>query len=226
MANILVIEDEVNVSSFVKKGLEEEGYVVDVAFDGQMGLKLACSKEYDAIVLDIVLPQMNGTEVCWRYRQDMGYEIPILMLTALSTTDDIVRGLEIGADDYLPKPFKFRELLARIKALIRRKSMGGTSKKYQFADLILDTDTKTVTRSGQKIELTSKEFRLLEYFISNPLRVLSRTTLLENVWDKNIDFNTNIVDVYVNYLRNKIDKGFETKLIHTIIGMGYVLKEE
>jgi len=178
MANILVIEDEVNVSSFVKKGLEEEGYIVDVAFDGLMGLKLACSKEYDAIVLDIVLPQMNGTEVCWRYRQDMGYEIPILMLTALSTTDDIVRGLEIGADDYLPKPFKFRELLARIKALLRRKSMGGASKKYQFADLILDTDTKTVIRSGQKIELTSKEFRLLEYFISNPLRVLSRTTLL------------------------------------------------
>ena len=226
MANILVIEDEVNVSSFVKKGLEEEGHVVDVAFDGAMGLSLACKKDYDAIVLDIVLPQMNGTEVCQRYRKEMGYNTPIIMLTALSTSDDIVRGLEIGADDYLTKPFKFRELLARINALIRRKSLGFSAKKYQFADLILDTDTKTVSRAGKKIELTSKEFRLLEYFMSNPLRVLSRTTLLESVWDKNIDLNTNIVDVYVNYLRNKVDKGFEIKLLHTIIGMGYVLKEE
>ncbi len=226
MANILVIEDEVNVSSFIKKGFEEEGHFADVAFDGAMGLSLACTKEYDVIVLDIVLPQMNGIEVCQRYRKEMGFEVPILMLTALSTTDDIVKGLETGADDYLVKPFKFKELLARINVLLRRKSIGYSSKKYLFADLSLDTDTKVVIRSGLKIELTSKEFRLLEFFMSNLGRVLSRTTILENVWDRNIDFNTNIVDVYVNYLRNKVDKGFDTKLIHTVIGMGYVMKEE
>jgi DNA-binding response OmpR family regulator len=226
MANILVIEDEVNVSSFIKKGLEEEGYCVDVAYDGLMGLKLSCSKEYDIILLDVVLPQMNGMEVCKRHRKEMGFEIPILMLTALSSTDDVVQGLDAGADDYLLKPFKFKELLARINALLRRKTKGNSSKTYQFADLLLDTDTKIASRSGQTIELTSKEFRLLEYFMANPKRVLSRTTLLESVWDKNADLNTNIVDVYVNYLRNKIDKGFDTKLIHTMIGMGYVLKDE
>jgi DNA-binding response OmpR family regulator len=226
MANILVIEDEINVSSFIKRGLEEEGHYIDVAYDGAMGLSLACSKEYDAIVLDVVLPQMNGIEVCLRYRKEMGFSIPIIMLTALSTTDDIVKGLEAGADDYLLKPFKFKELLARINALLRRKGIGHTSKKYLFADLVLDTDTKAVTRSSQPIDLTSKEFRLLEFFMANPNRVLSRTTLLENVWDKNVDLNTNIVDVYVNYLRNKLDKGIQVKLIHTVIGMGYVLKEE
>jgi two-component system copper resistance phosphate regulon response regulator CusR len=226
MANILVIEDEVNVSSFIKKGLEEEGHHAEVAYDGAMGLSLACSKEYDVIVLDIVLPQMNGIELCQRYRKKMGFKIPIFMLTALSTTDDVVKGLESGADDYLVKPFKFKELLARINVLLRRRSIGYNSKKYLFADLSLDTDTKTVMRSGSNIELTSKEFRLLEYFMSNPCRVLSRTTILENVWDRNTDFNTNIVDVYVNYLRNKIDKRFCVKLIHTVIGMGYVLKEE
>lgn len=226
MANILVIEDEINVSSFIKRGLEEEGHYIDVAYDGAMGLSLACTKEYDAIVLDVVLPQMNGIEVCLRYRKEMGFSIPIIMLTALSTTDDIVKGLESGADDYLLKPFKFKELLARINAMLRRKGVGHTSKKYLFADLVLDTDTKVVTRSGQPIDLTSKEFRLLEFFMANPNRVLSRTTLLENVWDKNVDLNTNIVDVYVNYLRNKLDKGIQVKLIHTVIGMGYVLKEE
>ena len=226
MANILIIEDEVNVSSFIKRGLEEEGHSTDVAYDGAIGLSLACSKEYDVIMLDIVIPQMNGIEVCRRYRKVMGFTTPILMLTALSTTDDIVKGLESGADDYLVKPFKFKELLARINVLLRRRSIGYNSKKYLFADLSLDTDSKTVIRAGSNIELTSKEFRLLEFFMSNPCRVLSRTTILENVWDRNIDFNTNIVDVYVNYLRNKIDKKFKMKLIHTVIGMGYVLKEE
>ena len=226
MANILVIEDEVNISSFIKKGLEEDGHYTDVAFDGAMGLSLACSKEYNVIVLDIVLPQMNGIEVCQHYRKEMGFAIPILMLTALSTTDDIVKGLEAGADDYLVKPFRFKELLARINVMLRRGSIGYNSKKYHFADLSLDTDTKTVIRSGLNIELTTKEFRLLEFFMSNPCRVLSRTTILENVWDRNIDFNTNIVDVYVNYLRNKVDKRFQVKLIHTVIGMGYVLKEQ
>lgn len=226
MANILVIEDEINVSSFIRKGLEEEGHYTDAAYDGAMGLSMACSKEYDLIILDIVLPQMNGIEVCQRYRKEMGFAIPILMLTALSTTDDVVKGLETGADDYMVKPFKFKELLARIKVMLRRRNFGYNSKKYIFSDLQMDTDTKKVLRAGLNIELTSKEFRLLEFFMSNPNRVLSRMTILENVWDRNIDFNTNIVDVYVNYLRNKVDKGFDDKLIHTVIGMGYVLKEE
>jgi two-component system, OmpR family, copper resistance phosphate regulon response regulator CusR len=226
MANILVIEDEVNVSSFIKKGLDEEGHHADVAYDGAMGLSLACSREYDVIVLDIILPQMNGIEVCRRYRDNQGYAVPILMLTALGTTDDVVKGLESGADDYLVKPFAFKELLARINVMLRRKGIGYSAKSYKIADLVLDTETKTVTRSGTKISLTTKEFRLLEYLISNPHRVLSRTSILENVWDANIDFNTNIVEVYINYVRNKVDKDFPVKLIHTVIGMGYVLKEE
>jgi DNA-binding response OmpR family regulator len=226
MANILVVEDEVNVSSFIKKGLEEEGHSIEVAFDGAMGLSLACSKEYDVIVLDVVLPQLNGLEVCKRYRSNQGYSVPILMLTALSSTDDVVTGLQTGADDYLVKPFAFKELLARINVILRRKGLTYTAKIYEFADLNLNTETKTVTRSGVSISLTSKEFRLLEFLISNPRRVLSRTSILENVWDANSDFNTNVVDVYMNYLRNKVDKGFPVKLIHTVIGMGYVLKEE
>lgn len=226
MANILVVEDEVNVSSFICRGLQEEGHNVDVAYDGAMGLSLACTRDYDVIMLDIILPQMNGLEVCERYRKKMGYAIPIIMLTALGSTDDIVKGLETGADDYIVKPFHFKELNARIKVLLRRKDSSiATAKVYEFSDLKLDTDTKIVTRSGQEIVLTSKEFRLLEFFMANPGRVLSRTSLLEHVWDTNVDMNTNIVEVYVNYLRNKVDKNFSKKLIHTIIGMGYVLKE-
>jgi DNA-binding response OmpR family regulator len=148
------------------------------------------------------------------------------MLTALGGTDDVVKGLEAGADDYLSKPFKFRELTARINVMLRRKDNLDFHKSYHFSDLSLDTQTKTVTRSGKEIKLTTKEFRLLELFMKNPGRVLSRTIILENVWDSNFDPYTNIVDVYVNYLRNKIDKGHDAKLVHTLIGMGYVLKEE
>jgi len=226
MANILVVEDEVNVSSFIKKGLEEKGHNIDVAFDGAMGLSLASSRDYDVIILDVILPQMNGLEMCRRYRDNMGYAVPIIMLTALGSTDDVVNGLEIGADDYLTKPFMFDELIARINVVLRRKGMGYTAKIYEFADLTLNTETMTVTRSGKNISLTTKEFRLLELLMANPLRVLSRTHILENVWDANIDMNTNVVEVYINYLRNKVDKGFQVKLIHTVIGMGYVLKEE
>lgn len=226
MANILVVEDEVNVSSFIKKGLEEKGHNIDVAFDGAMGLSLACSREYDVIILDVILPQMNGLEMCRRYRGNMGYAVPVIMLTALGTTDDVVNGLEIGADDYLTKPFMFDELIARINVVLRRKGMGYTAKIYEFADLTLNTETMTVTRSGKNISLTTKEFRLLELLMANQLRVLSRTHIIENVWDANIDMNTNVVEVYINYLRNKVDKGFQVKLIHTVIGMGYVLKEE
>ncbi len=226
MANILVVEDEVNVSSFIKKGLEEKGHNVDVAFDGAMGLSLACSREYDVIILDVILPQMNGIEMCRRYRDTMGYDVPIIMLTALGSTDDVVKGLETGADDYLSKPFMFDELIARINVVLRRKGMGVSAKIYEYADLTLNTETMMVIRSGKNISLTTKEFRLLELLMANPLRVLSRTHILENVWDANIDVNTNVVEVYINYLRNKVDKGFPVKLIHTVIGMGYVLKEE
>ncbi len=226
MANFLVVEDEVNVSSFIRRGLEEEGHKVEVAFDGAMGLSMACQMEFDLIVLDVILPHLNGVEFCKRYRSTMGYAVPIVMLTALGSTDDIVNGLNTGADDYLIKPFKFKELLARISSLLRRRNLGNFSENYRFADVFMEADTKTVTRSGKKIPLTSKEYRLLEFFLANPGRVLSRTTILENVWDKNVDLNTNVVEVYINYLRNKLEEGFYPKLIHTVIGMGYVLKEK
>jgi DNA-binding response OmpR family regulator len=224
MARILVVEDEVNVTSFLKKGLEEEGHFIEIAYDGAMGLQLACHGEYDLIILDIILPQMNGIEVCRKYREKQGYSVPIIMLTALGTTDDIVNGLQTGADDYLVKPFKFRELTARIDVVLRRKNNKDVGKIYKFSDLTLDSETKKVTRAGKSISLTLKEFRLLEFLMSNSERVISRTSILENVWDTNIDFNTNIVEVYVNYLRNKVDKGYSQKLIHTVVGMGYVLK--
>jgi two-component system, OmpR family, copper resistance phosphate regulon response regulator CusR len=225
MPRILIIEDEMNVSSFIKRGFEEEGYTSETAFDGAMGLNLACTQEFDAIILDVILPLMNGIEVCQRIRKEMGYSVPILMLTALGSTDDIIKGLEAGADDYLSKPFKFKELLARITVMLRRKDHAGSLPVYHFADLVLDTRTKILTRAGKEIVLTSKEFRLMEFFLKNPGRVLSRTSILENVWDNNVYPSTNIVEVYVNYLRNKIDKGFPVTLIHTMIGMGYVLKE-
>ncbi len=225
MATILVVEDEVNVSSFIKKGLEEEGYNVELAYDGQTGLSLAINKEYDLIILDVILPQINGLEVCRKIRDIHGYNLPIIMLTALITTDDIVKGLDSGADDYLIKPFKFKELLARINAMLRRKNQAGISKTYKISDVVLDTETKTVTRGGKHIQLTSKEFRLLELLMANHRKVLSRTSIFEHIWDTNHDSGTNIVEVYIKYLRDKIDKDFETKLIHTVIGMGYVFKE-
>ena len=226
MANILVIEDEVNVSSFIRQGLQEEGHIVDIAYDGAIGLSLACSTLYDVIVLDVILPHMNVLEFCKRFRESQGFSVPILMLTALGSTEDIVKGLQTGADDYLVKPFAFKELFARINVILRRKGLGYSNKLYEIADLVLNTETKIVTRSGVKIPLTSKEFRLLEFLLSNANRVLSRTSILENVWGTNFEMNTNVVEVYINFLRNKVDKGFSVKLIHTVIGMGYVLREE
>ncbi|HEY4786046.1 MAG TPA: response regulator transcription factor [Bacteroidales bacterium] len=226
MSRILVVEDEVNVSSFIKKGLEEEGYMVDVAYDGAIGLNFALTREYDVILLDVVLPQVNGLDICRKIRERHGYSVPVIMLTALSTSDDIVNGLDTGADDYILKPFRFRELLARINSVMRRKGVGIISKTYKFADLLLDTETKIVTRANKAIQLTSKEYRLLEYFMANPRKVLSRTSILEQVWDSDQDMGTNIVEVYIKYLRDKIDKDFDQKLIHTVIGMGYVLREE
>jgi two-component system, OmpR family, copper resistance phosphate regulon response regulator CusR len=223
---ILLIEDEPKVSSFIKEGLEEECYEVEVAFDGQMGKRLALKNDYDFILLDIIIPYINGIELCKEIRKTKP-EIPILMLTALGTIDDKMSGFDVGADDYLVKPFEFKELLARIRAIVNRttdtKSLGNTLK---VADLIMDLDEKTVYRCNIKIELTAREFNLLELFIRNKNRVLSRTEISEKVWDINFDTRTNIVDVYVNYLRNKVDRDFAFKLINTQIGFGYVLKEE
>lgn len=227
MKNILLIEDEPNVAAFVKKGLEEEGYHVLVAYDGEIGLELLSQNLVVLIILDIILPGMNGLEVCKNIRSNGYKEIPVLMLTALGTTDNVVTGLDSGADDYLPKPFKVKELLARIRALLRRRNLSeSVDHILKMADLELDRNTKTAIRKDKEIKLTSTEYRLLEFFMNNQRKVLSRIDLLENVWDINFDMGTNVVDVYVNYLRNKIDKGFEPKLIHTVIGMGYIMKEE
>lgn len=222
--NILIVEDEPNVAAFIKKGLEEQSYEVDVAYDGTTGLRLARQKDYALIMLDIIMPNANGLDVCRELRQ-FNANVPILMLTALGMTEDVVNGLDAGADDYLTKPFKFKELLARVRALTRRKNLTSHSSKLTFADLEMDLDTKTVTRAGKVINLTAREFALLEYFMKNQGKVLSRIDLLENVWELNFDLGSNVVDVYVNYLRNKIDKDFPTRLIHTVIGMGYAMKK-
>ncbi len=228
MKNILLIEDEQNVAAFIKKGLQEEGYQVILAYEGQTGIDVLIQQQIDLIILDIILPGVNGLEICKKIREKGFKELPVLMLTALGTTDNIVQGLDAGADDYLIKPFKFKELNARIRTLLRRKNLSGNSMGglLEIADLQLDSETKTAIRAGIEIKLTSTEYRLLEFFMKNQRKVLSRIDLLENVWGINFNLGTNVVDVYLNYLRNKIDKGFDTKLFHTVVGMGYVMKEE
>ena len=221
---ILVVEDEKKVASFLKKGLEEEYYAVDTAFDGEEGLALAQINEYDLIILDIMLPKVDGMEVLRRIRGN-GSSVPILMLTAKDSIEDIISGLDSGSDDYLTKPFSFAELLARVRALLRRKMKEKTD-ILRVGDLSLSTSTHQVKRGERKIELTAKEYALLEYFMRNPNRILTRTLITEHVWDYHFDPSTNVVDVYVNYLRKKIDQGFEKKLIHTIRGSGYVMKGE
>ena len=227
MKNILLIEDEQNIAALIKKGLEEEALNVDIANEGFVGLNRLTQSNYDLIILDIILPDTTGFEICKKIR-DLGYKnLPILMLTALGTTDNVVLGLNSGADDYLTKPFEFKELLARMQALMRRSNnIIQKDNSYVIADLKLNLDQKVAFRHGEKIKLTATEFRLLEYFMKNKNKVLSRNDLLGNVWDINFEMGTNVVDVYVNYLRNKIDKNFDNKLIHTIVGMGYMLKEE
>ncbi len=232
MKKILVVEDEAHVVSFIKKGLTEEGYEVSVAFDGKTGLQLALSNVFDFIILDIMLPEMNGLEVCKNIRNE-NKNVPILFLTALGTSENIVLGLESGADDYLVKPFKFIELVARIKSLLRRtedKNPLGKEQNiqqdyiYTFSDITLNDYTKKVSKNNEEISLTTTEYKLLFYFMQNKNRVLSRTDILEAVWGVDYDLGTNVVDVYVNYLRKKMDNSDE-KIIHTVIGMGYVLKE-
>lgn len=232
LKKILLVEDETGVASFIKKGLSEEGLDVSVALDGNTGLSMALSHHFDLIILDIMLPGMNGVEVCRNIRKH-NKQVAILFLTALGTSENIVTGFNSEADDYLVKPFKFVELLARIKSLLRRtegnqatsSTATSTEEIYQFGDLTLNEYTKIVKRSEKTISLTSTEYRLLLLFLKNPKRVLSRMDILERVWGVDFDMGTNVVDVYVNYLRKKIDKDQKTKLIHTVIGMGYVLKE-
>jgi len=222
--NILLVEDEPKVAEFIKKGLKEQGHNIDVAFDGLFGEKMALENEYDIVILDVILPYVNGIELCKRIKS-MKMDVPVLMLTALSTTQDKISGFDAGADDYLAKPFHFEELIARIKALGRRKLLSSPAMVYHIKDLEVDTYRKTVKRNNKEVVLTAKEFALLELLIVNKNRVLSRAYIAETVWG--IDFNrgTNVIDVYINYLRSKIDKGFNDHLIHTVIGMGYVLKD-
>ncbi|MCB0518053.1 MAG: response regulator transcription factor [Lewinellaceae bacterium] len=226
MDKILVVEDEPSISNFIKKGLVENGYQVSQAFSAETGLQFLQNDSYAAIILDLILPGINGLEFCKKIRSDLRIHTPVLMLTALTATDDVVAGLDAGADDYLAKPFEFKELMARIRALARRQ--GGVRapvNKLQVADLEMDLDQKKVVRAGQEIRLTPKEFFLLEYLMRNKHRVVSRLDILENVWDIQFDLGTNVVDVYMNYLRNKVDKPFEQKLIQTMVGMGYVMRE-
>lgn len=223
---ILLVEDEPKLVSFVKKGLEEQSCEVDVAFDGQIGRTMALSNNYDVIVMDVNLPVMNGYEVVKILRQEQN-RTPILMLTAMGSMDDKLTGFESGADDYLVKPFEFRELMARLRALAKRGLETGTQANViRLADLELDLNEKVARRGTKRIDLTAKEFGLLEFLMRNRGRVVSRIDIAEKVWDIHFDTGTNVIDVYVNFLRKKIDKDFPQKLIHTVIGMGYILKEE
>ncbi|MFN3848460.1 MAG: response regulator [Spirosomataceae bacterium] len=221
---ILVIEDEVKTIQLIKQGLEEQQWEVDIAYDGAIGFQLATRSQYALIISDIILPGINGLDLCRKLREAKVVS-PILLLTALGTTDDKITGLDAGADDYLVKPFEFRELMARVRALTRR-NVGSiqTANLLRIADLELNLDTKTVFRSGKEIVLTAKEFTLLEYFMRHQGRVISKVELAEKIWDITFDSGTNVIEVYVNFLRKKIDKDFEPKLLHTQIGLGYVLK--
>lgn len=228
MTKILVVEDEHKVAAFLKNGLEEQGYSVDLAFDGRTGEKLALGNQYHLILLDVIIPLLTGVDLCRRIKIEKPH-VPILMLTALGTTDDKVEGFEAGADDYLVKPFEFKELLARVKALTKRSQLkpqeGAAKNMLHVGDLDLDLEKKVAIRGGKTIPLTAKEFTLLEYFMRNKGRVLSRPQIAEHVWEVTFDTGTNVVEVYVNILRKKIDKDFPTKLLQTRIGLGYILQE-
>lgn len=223
---ILIVEDEKKIATILKKGLTENGYHVDLAFDGLIGKRLFDSNEYDLVILDINLPGMNGYELCKAIR-NANQQIPVIMLTAMNTTEDKIEGFDTGTDDYMIKPFEFKELLVRIRALLKRvmNQQLPTGNILKVADLEMNLDTKEVKRAEQQITLTAKEFQLLEYFMRNRNRVLSRVDIAERVWEIDFDTQTNVIDVYVNYLRNKIDKKFDMRLIHTQVGMGYIMKE-
>lgn len=225
MFKIGLAEDDVKIASLIKTGLEEHNYSVTTIPDGIMALYAFQEEKFDLIILDVMMPGMNGVEVC-RQLRETNKEVPVLMLTALGSVDDKVLGLNSGADDYLVKPFHFKELMARIEAMLRRQQPSTNQQKnvLSFEDITLDTYSKTVKRAGKDIQLTAKEFTLLELFLKNTNRLLSRQYIAENAWDVSFDTGTNVIDVYVNFLRNKIEKGFDRKLIHTKIGMGYIMK--
>ncbi len=219
---ILIVEDEPKVASFIKKGLEENQFDAEIVYDGLSAEKLAGQYQYNLFILDIIIPGISGLDLCKKLKK-MNPDTPVLMLTALGTTDDKIMGFEAGADDYLVKPFEFRELLARVKVLLKKGSQSVNAvNKLVVGDLELDLDKKTARRGGKPVDLTAKEFSLLEYFMRNRGRVLSRNDIAEKVWDASFDFGTNIVDVYINFLRKKIDKGHSKKLIHTRVGFGYI----
>ena len=220
---ILVVEDDLKVASFITRGLTEQLNHVDTASDGMQGDHMARQGDYDVIILDILLPGQNGIELCRSIRH-RDYKVAILMLTALGSTEDKVAGLEAGADDYLVKPFEFIELLARVRALYRRKDETTHARLLQFEGIEMDTQAKTVCRDGIRVNLTAREFKLMEFLLRNHDRVVSRLDIEEKVWDFSFDHGSNVIDVYMNFLRKKIDKHFERKLIHTVVGMGYMLK--
>lgn len=221
---LLIVEDEPNLLSIIRKGLSERNHDVSAALDGTTALQLLENNSFDVVVLDVMLPDINGIEICRRLRS-AGNFVPILMLTALDSSENIVSGLNSGADDYMAKPFKFTELEARINALARRAGQAQKpSEIIEVDDLTIDLNAKSVTRAGHTIQLTAKEFLLLYYLAKNSGMILSREKILDNVWNINFDMNTNVVDVYINYLRKKIDKPYDNKLIHTIKGLGYVIK--
>jgi heavy metal response regulator len=220
---ILVIEDERKIASFIKRGLREEGYTVDTAFDGEEGYRLTAENEYDLVILDVMLPKRDGISLCRQLRQD-GMAVPVLMLTAKDSVQDKVKGLDAGADDYLTKPFAFEELQARIRALLRKGVRQVT--RLQVDDLVLDVAAHKATRGSREIVLTMKEYSLLEYLVRNAGKVVTRTMIAEHVWDYDFDSMTNVIDVYVNYLRKKIESDSGQKLIQTVRGVGYILKEE
>ena len=226
-SKILVIEDQSKLASLIQRGLSADGYDVRVAPDGELGLDMINHSTFDLIILDLMLPGISGIEVCQLLRKENN-PVPILMLTALSATNNVVTGLDSGADDYMVKPFKFEELKARIRTLVRRANGTGaqpSSSTIRIMDLVLDMDARAATRGGKEIILTATEYRLLEFMMKNKNKVLTRIEILEHVWDINFNMGTNVVDVYVNYLRKKVDKAFDAKLIHTMIGVGYSIKE-
>jgi DNA-binding response OmpR family regulator len=225
---ILVVEDEPKVAAYLKKGLEESGYEIDLANDGLQGLEFVRKNAYDLVLLDLIMPHLNGIELSYKIKS-ISPNTPIIMLTALSSTEDKLDGFEAGADDYMVKPFEFRELLARIKAVSKRINASAeddTESRLTVANLVLDLNKKIALRNEKRIELTAKEFSLLEFFMRNKNKVVSKDIITQKVWEIDFDPGTNVVEVYVNLLRKKIDKDFEPKLIHTRVGMGYIFGEE
>lgn len=224
---ILIIEDDLRVSELMQRALAEQALNAAIAYDGYMGLKLAQQKDYDLIITDVILPKINGIDLCRQLRQTKP-DTPIIMLTALGTTDDKVEGFDAGADDYLVKPFEMRELIVRIRALLKRNSgsVNKTAFVLRYADLEMNLHSKRVKRGDKEISLTPKEFKLLEYMMRNPERVLSRVEIADKVWETHFDTGTNFMNVYINYLRKKVDREFEQKLIHTKSGMGFILNVE